>query len=351
MPSRQQRLLCHYRYDPLDRLIDQTRADTPARQRFYCKSRLATEIQGALCYSIVQQGDQLLGQQQRQGDMLDTTLLATDQQRSVLHTQKADKLVPVTYSPYGHRPAASGLLGLLGFNGERPDPVTGHYLLGNGYRAFNPVLMRFNSSDSLSPFGKGGLNSYAYCLGDPINRSDPNGHSSGFIALAAKLIIKGRRAAARVVVKKGRTMAFKGEVLSLKPGVTPLAAVNHRAKLYKLDKLSTRSHLESEKFTFDLNSARKDKVIFENLIGSTPPHVDERLKLLEYLKLDGDGVPQLSEKRLREALSGKYSPRVPAEQWPAPMKVLNYVHERPSSTLHNNEFHEEYLKIRNANFT
>jgi RHS repeat-associated protein len=86
---------------------------------------------------------------------------------------------PICYSPYGHRPVASGLLSLLGFNGERPDPVTGHYLLGNGYRAFNPVLLRFNSPDSWSPFGKGGVNSYAYCLGDPINRADPNGHVGG----------------------------------------------------------------------------------------------------------------------------------------------------------------------------
>ncbi len=64
----------------------------------------------------------------------------------------------------------------MGFNGERPDPITGHYLLGNGYRAFNPVLMRFNSPDSWSPFGEGGLNAYGYCVGDPVNRSDPTGH-------------------------------------------------------------------------------------------------------------------------------------------------------------------------------
>ncbi|WP_459203166.1 RHS repeat-associated core domain-containing protein, partial [Pseudomonas fragariae (ex Marin et al. 2024)] len=73
---------------------------------------------------------------------------------------------------YGHR-AQGGPFS--GFNGERADPVTGHYLLGNGYRAFNPVLMRFNRPDSLSPFGRGGLNAYAYCQGDPVNRSDPGG--------------------------------------------------------------------------------------------------------------------------------------------------------------------------------
>lgn len=72
------------------------------------------------------------------------------------------------------------LTSLLGFNGERSDPMTGHYLLGNGYRAFNPVLMRFNSPDSLSPFGKGGLNGYAYCVGDPVNYSDPTGGAPMF---------------------------------------------------------------------------------------------------------------------------------------------------------------------------
>ncbi|MEX3172681.1 RHS repeat-associated core domain-containing protein [Serratia quinivorans] len=65
----------------------------------------------------------------------------------------------------------------LGFNGERSDPLTGVTHLGNGYRAYNPVLMRFNAPDSWSPFGDGGINCYAYCEGDPVNNTDPNGHS------------------------------------------------------------------------------------------------------------------------------------------------------------------------------
>ncbi|NRD73996.1 RHS repeat-associated core domain-containing protein [Shewanella sp. VB17] len=64
----------------------------------------------------------------------------------------------------------------LGFNGERQDSATGLYHLGKGYRVYNPALMRFHASDSMSPFGKGGINSYAYCLGDPINLKDPSGH-------------------------------------------------------------------------------------------------------------------------------------------------------------------------------
>jgi RHS repeat-associated protein len=170
-------LLCEYHYDPLDRLTSHTQPNAPVHQRFYCKSRLATEIQGALRKTIFQSGDQVLGQQQRQGDSIDVALLATDQQRSVLQTLQKDNLPqPIAYTPYGHHRAESGLSSLLGFNGERADPVTGHYLLGNGYRAFNPVLMRFNSPDSWSPFGKGGLNAYAYCEGNPVNRVDPTGH-------------------------------------------------------------------------------------------------------------------------------------------------------------------------------
>lgn len=178
MTSPREIVLCQYHYDPLDRLISHVLPDIPERQRFYCKSRLVTEMQGAMRYSIVQQGDQLLAQQRREGDSRDTTLLATDQRRSVLKALKGDHApLPIAFSPYGYRPVESALLSLLGFNGERSDALTGCYLLGNGYRAFNPVLMRFNSPDSFSPFERGGLNSYAYCSGDPVNGRDPSGHA------------------------------------------------------------------------------------------------------------------------------------------------------------------------------
>jgi len=80
------------------------------------------------------------------------------------------------YSAYGLRGTHNQRVTLLGFNGELADSVAVYYLLGNGYRAFNPNLMRFNSPDSWSPFGDGGLNAYAYCGGDPINNTDPTGH-------------------------------------------------------------------------------------------------------------------------------------------------------------------------------
>ena len=82
----------------------------------------------------------------------------------------------IAYSVYGYQYGRLEISGRLGFNGELREGRLGWYLLGNGYRAYNPVLMRFHSPDSLSPFGKGGLNAYMYCVGDPVNFSDPTGH-------------------------------------------------------------------------------------------------------------------------------------------------------------------------------
>lgn len=79
------------------------------------------------------------------------------------------------YSPYGAYRAIDG--GCLAFTGQLFDSHVGGYHLGNGRRTYNPVLMRFHSPDSLSPFSTGGLNAYAYCAGDPVNRVDPSGAS------------------------------------------------------------------------------------------------------------------------------------------------------------------------------
>ena len=180
-------ILCRYNYDPLDRLAASTPLEQVGIQRYYCKSRLTTEIQDAVQYSFLQHDDQLLAQQQTQVGKVGTALLATDQQRSVLSALDAAQPHSIAYSPYGHRQPETGLLSLLGFTGQRPDPVTGHYHLGNGYRAFNPVLLRFHCPDSLSPFGQGGLNAYAYCEGDPLNRTDPTGHAPRFLKALKKL--------------------------------------------------------------------------------------------------------------------------------------------------------------------
>lgn len=80
-----------------------------------------------------------------------------------------------SYTAYGYLRAMSGAA--LGFNGELIDRLLLAYALGNGHRFYSPRLMRFCSEDALSPFGKGGVNAYCYCEGDPINRSDPSGRA------------------------------------------------------------------------------------------------------------------------------------------------------------------------------
>lgn len=80
------------------------------------------------------------------------------------------------YTPYGFW--ASTNARLLAFQGECYVKNLGCYLLGNGYRAYSPILMRFLSADNQSPFYSGGLNCYAAFSGDPVNKIDPSGHSA-----------------------------------------------------------------------------------------------------------------------------------------------------------------------------
>ncbi|WP_053115787.1 RHS repeat-associated core domain-containing protein [Winslowiella iniecta] len=98
---------------------------------------------------------------------------------------------------------------LLKFNSERLDPVGNHYHLGKGYRVYNPELMRFSCPDSWSPFGRGGINPYAYCHADPINQSDPSGHFSWQAGLGIGLGMLGLLTAAFTA---GASLAVAGSL-------------------------------------------------------------------------------------------------------------------------------------------
>ncbi|MCL6308701.1 RHS repeat-associated core domain-containing protein [Pseudomonas syringae] len=168
-------LIGSYRYDALDRLASIAPAGQEVVRRFYRNNRLSTAIQGTSHQSVVQTEDLLLAMRRGEPDRVLFDLLATDQASSVLHSLDAMRNQAFVYSPYGMRSPQASALGVPGFTVQTIDPVTGYYLLGNGLRAFNPTLMRFNSPDTLSPFGKGGINGYAYCGGDPVNNVDPTG--------------------------------------------------------------------------------------------------------------------------------------------------------------------------------
>ena len=61
------------------------------------------------------------------------------------------------------------------FAGEVIETRADIYVLGE--RLYSPILRRFLNPDPVSPFSDGGINRYAYCGGDPINRVDPSGNS------------------------------------------------------------------------------------------------------------------------------------------------------------------------------
>lgn len=111
----------------------------------------------------------------------------------------------------------------LGYNGEAHELHSRWQLLGAGYRAYNPALMRFHSADTLSPFGRGGFNAYAYCSNDPVNRIDPSGHFNWY-ALAA-LVIGGGTAAGSYFMPNemaAQTMLYTGAAVGIL-GVAGLA--------------------------------------------------------------------------------------------------------------------------------
>jgi RHS repeat-associated protein len=164
-----------YSYTPVDTLAGMNE-ESGQEQRFYQGDQLANQIKGADSSTFIR-GDEVVLAELKAGGDPKSLMLATDHKNSVFSEVGKTGRNDVAYSAYGHRAQDASVSSSLGYNGERREEQTGWYLLGNGYRAFNPVLMRFNSPDSWSPFGEGGLNAYAYCEGDSINNDDPTGHT------------------------------------------------------------------------------------------------------------------------------------------------------------------------------
>lgn len=164
-----------YGYDALNQLVSQNVSSADTRQLYYRDDERVNEVlvQQNREVRLIKRGGTCLGV----GDDGSLTLTGNDINGSLLWSRDGGETEGVehVWSPYGN---GNPVDLLPGFNGERADPVSGSYHLGNGYRAYNPVLMRFNCPDSLSPFGAGGINPYAYCAGDPVNYTDPSGHIS-----------------------------------------------------------------------------------------------------------------------------------------------------------------------------
>lgn len=209
--------ISQYAYDARGRVVSQTVEDN-LLSLFYLGDKLSNELcgeqhtslhslaPGLLVRTVDCAGDQLhqfmLGNSQ--GSVIETLSTNT--------TNTRDKETR-RYTPYGEDKSISDTAHYnngqsilhpspFGFNGERQDPVTKLYPLGNGYRSYSPVLTRFASYDSASPFGDYGINGYSYCLGDPLNYRDPSGHFLSILVGAVVGAVVGAAVSATTEVVK-----------------------------------------------------------------------------------------------------------------------------------------------------
>ncbi len=161
-----------YRYGPDGRATSVDSARGTA-YRYYDDGRLYGEFSDDDERRFIRAGDVAIAETVLSHAVRSTWLLGTDPQGSVV-MEAGDRLHWRTYGAYGERnTSGDGARG--GFAGENHEDGTGCYLLGD--RLYSPRLRRFLSPDHASPFEAGGLNRYAYCGGDPINRVDPTGES------------------------------------------------------------------------------------------------------------------------------------------------------------------------------
>ncbi|RRU23522.1 RHS repeat-associated core domain-containing protein [Stenotrophomonas sp. 278] len=172
-----------YRFDALDVLAERV-SGSGTERRFYVDDTLVARVQDNQRCAYLRGGGHLLAEQV-EGDEPGTILLATDLSNTVLGEVRPGDEQHVAYTAYGF-PYRGPRWTEIGYNGELHETDGRWQLLGNGYRAFNPLLLRFQSPDDVSPFDVGGLNAYSYCGNDPANHLDPSGHwmmGAGAIAL------------------------------------------------------------------------------------------------------------------------------------------------------------------------
>lgn len=237
-----------------------------------------------------------------------TLLICTDTPHSVLASHAALATRRMAYTAFGHSALQQVSLVKLGFNGERPEQSTGHYLLGNGYRAYNPVLMRFNSPDDQSPFGMGGLNAYGYCLGDPVNGVDVSGHFPAFnpmmllkgLAMGRKSAVPAPAPAALLVAKSSRYQRAIGEPLR---SITEVRYSDIRdVKVHGFDAFSF-SDLGGRRLTVNAQGTHTSVTLSGKPLGGAA--------LANKLRAEGVDFSQYSSARLNTdyaAALGRFSP-------------------------------------------
>lgn len=185
---RYQQSTCHYRYNPSGQLCDRVLDGTLIRS-FYSGAQLTHQLHQGEQVEMMSDGATLFALNKVAEGVQQSILLGCDGQGSV-RLQAGAELHSRRYSVHGadSDPAAARNTA-FGYCGEQHEPLTG-WIIPDAYRPYDPVLMCFLSPDNESPFGRGGINPYTYCGGDPVNRVDPDGHSwVSWVAAAAGVAI------------------------------------------------------------------------------------------------------------------------------------------------------------------
>ncbi len=259
---------------------------------FYKANKLSTLYTGTIYQTVLSANNQNLSE--TTSLLSQARLLATDAQESTVNTV-SESQTTITYSPYGNDscPPANPLLSR--FTGQSWLPSAIGYLLGNGHRLFNPGLMRFHSADSFSPFGSGGLNTYAYCGNDPINRVDPSGrffgklfkrmgHGYSYSKLAPRLknaepnFSRNEYQALSTSIEKRQLRAERKIALGLEiKGSNTVANGLHETDVLKRQRsqMSKLSVDKNSRYNFDTSS------LTQELHGHIPVHAGPTSKLAE----------------------------------------------------------------------
>ena len=182
----------------------------PGVRLFYADNRLVCQV-GLESTRLMRAGSMVLAQLQ-----VSATLLQVDGVNTVMAALTAGQRACEAYSPYGYS-SGRNKLAIIGFTGEWRDTQTNCYPLGSGHRLFSPLVGRLIESDVLSPFARGGLNSYAYCAGDPINYADPSGQFRVSLSGVAKFFRPEKKTGLTAVMQENKIR------MSLKPFVKAFA--------------------------------------------------------------------------------------------------------------------------------
>jgi len=148
--------------------------DTP--KYFYQTSKLTTVIGNDQKRSFLRIGTLPLAESAGK-EARSSQLFATDEMDSVLVVSTPDgKQNNHNYTPFGYNEKLPSGSTAMGFNGEFILDNMHLYLLGQGHRGFSTEMRRFIGPDNAeSPFARGGVNAFAYCVNDPVNRKDETG--------------------------------------------------------------------------------------------------------------------------------------------------------------------------------